>query len=191
MKKTYLFYGAPGSGKGTQVGLLEKYLIEQENKKVLKMGMGNRLREFIEKGSLASKKTKEIVSQGELVPSFLPAYLLFNFALTEINDEDTILLDGVIRNQDQVEFMYDMFNFLEIEPFIFILNVPKEELKARLIKRGRDDDLREDVVEARIKVFDEETIKCVDKWKEKNVKVIEINGLGTIEEVSERIRKNI
>ena len=67
-----------------------------------------------------------------------------------------------------------------------ILRVPQEELWNRLNERGRVDD-EKDAILRRWDVF-EQTIAKMSKILEANgVKVVEVNGLGKIEQITERI----
>jgi adenylate kinase len=70
------------------------------------------------------------------------------------------------------------------------LQVPDEELKKRLMKRaetsGRADDADPKIIENRIAVYKKETAP-VAEYYDKQGKLAEINGLGTIEEISQRL----
>jgi len=68
-------------------------------------------------------------------------------------------------------------------------DILKERLLARGKVEGRPDDTAE-IIETRIKVFSEKTAKVSEYYKEQN-KFTQINGVGTIDEVFERLEKEL
>jgi adenylate kinase len=70
-----------------------------------------------------------------------------------------------------------------------VLTVNEEELIQRLLQRakteGRADDT-EDVIRRRQEVYAEQTAPLIDVYRERGV-LIEVDGLGEIDEVTERI----
>ncbi len=74
------------------------------------------------------------------------------------------------------------------------LNVEKEELVKRLLLRGKEsgrpDDQNQEVIENRLNVY-HSTTEPVKNYYTQQGKFIEINGMGTIEEIFERICKAI
>jgi adenylate kinase len=70
------------------------------------------------------------------------------------------------------------------------LDVPKEELVKRLLLRGeksqRADDQDASIIENRIRVYLEQTAVVASYYEEKN-KYQSINGLGSINEITERL----
>ena len=190
MNKAYLFYGAPGSGKGTQTNLLKQYFLEKNEKSVI-MGMGQKLRELADKDTLISKDVKDIVDKGKLVPSFVTTYILLKFLLEEEKNSNIFIFDGIMRMPDEIKFTHEMFSFLKIEPVIILLEVGNKDIKDRLQKRGREDDVNEEIMEIRIKAFNEGTINRVNDWEDLGSNVLRIDGTGTIEEVQKKIIESI
>jgi adenylate kinase len=70
------------------------------------------------------------------------------------------------------------------------LEVPEEELKARIKERGktsgRTDDQDEAKIENRIKVYLNETLPVANHYNEQN-KLAKINGVGTIDGIFDSI----
>ena len=70
------------------------------------------------------------------------------------------------------------------------LNVPEKELIKRLLFRGKDsgrtDDQDENIIANRIKVYEKNTAILAEFYKEQN-KLAEVNGLGSIDEITSRI----
>ena len=64
-----------------------------------------------------------------------------------------------------------------------------EEVVARLLKRaeieGRSDD-NEDTIRVRLQVYADQTAPLLDVYRDRGV-LVEVNGLGPIDEVSERV----
>lgn len=69
------------------------------------------------------------------------------------------------------------------------IEIPDEEVEGRLLKRaeieGRADDTPE-VIAHRVKVYHDATEPIIGAFRDRN-KLITIDGMGTIEEVRERI----
>lgn len=74
------------------------------------------------------------------------------------------------------------------------LEVPEEELKSRLLVRaetsGRADDADSEVIQNRINVYNVETAPVADFYRNAG-KYKAVNGLGSIEEITERLVKAI
>jgi adenylate kinase len=71
------------------------------------------------------------------------------------------------------------------------LEVEKQELIDRLLSRGkisgRADDQDQSIIENRINVYNEKTSPLIEYY-EKQGKHFGINGMGTIEEIAERLK---
>jgi adenylate kinase len=74
------------------------------------------------------------------------------------------------------------------------LEVEEEELKRRLLERGktsgRADDVDPNVIQKRIQVYKSETTPVKEYYRKQN-KTAEINGIGTIENIFQDICKKI
>ena len=74
------------------------------------------------------------------------------------------------------------------------MDVPEEELVKRILLRGKDsgraDDASEDVIRNRISVYREQTAVVADHYS-KQGKYVAIDGVGTMDEVFDRIRAAI
>ena len=74
------------------------------------------------------------------------------------------------------------------------LEVEEEELKTRLLKRaevsGRPDDANPEIIQNRINVYNNETKPVKDFYQSQN-KFISINGIGEIDEISNRLYQAI
>ena len=74
---------------------------------------------------------------------------------------------------------------------VVVLTVDSEELIHRLLQRaetdGRSDDT-EEVVRRRQEVYAEQTEPLIDVYRDRNL-LIEVDGMGEVDEVSERISR--
>ena len=66
------------------------------------------------------------------------------------------------------------------------INVPKEELMRRLIIRGRADDTKE-VIEERFRITEQNIYSVCEILATKGIKIVDIDGTGTPEEVFARL----
>ncbi|HPR83985.1 MAG TPA: hypothetical protein PL034_00275, partial [Candidatus Paceibacterota bacterium] len=78
--QTIIFVGRSGSGKGTQIDLLKKYLETQDKDiKIREIVMGNIFRNFFNGDSFVQKMAKEVtMEKGQFQPDFLTNALFIN-----------------------------------------------------------------------------------------------------------------
>ena len=171
-----IFFGPAGSGKSTQGRTIaDKYGWRW-------LSVGQVLRD--------TGEFDEILKKGELVDDQEVVNLMnkqIDFARAEGME---IVLDGYPRDMEQANILLkekDRDFFGSIDAAI-ILNVPKEELLKRIQERGRSDDTME-VVERRFEIFEQNIYSILPLLKERNVPVFEVDGLGTYEQVTDRIIK--
>ena len=97
------------------------------------------------------------------------------------------ILDGYPRDVWQAEWVAEHGDLEGVDGAI-ILNVPQEELWKRLEARGRVDD-EKDAILARWNVFDRTIKEMSEILKANNVKIAEVDGVGEIEQITERLEK--
>ena len=178
-----VLFGPPGSGKGTQSEkLIKKYGL-------VHISTGNILRNEISTGTPLGKKAQAYMDKGELVPDEDVIAMLLHH-LDQHNHASGFIFDGFPRTFDQARTLRNALTdrTLRIDLMI-MLNVPKEELINRLVKRGaelgRADDKR-DVIENRIIVYKRQSQPVIDFY-EKMHKFASIDGTGSIDEIFARI----
>jgi adenylate kinase len=178
-----LIVGPPGAGKGTQAArLTERYGIPA-------IATGDIFRENIRNQTPLGVEVKAIVDAGDYVPNSLTNALV-TARLEEPDARDGFLLDGYPRTVDQIEYLDELLagKGQALDAVIFLL-ADKEEVVARLRKRaleqGRADDT-EEAIRHRQDVFARETAPLIPVFRERGL-LIEVDGLGEIDEVSERI----
>ena len=105
---------------------------------------------------------------------------------TELEGYDMIL-DGYPRDLEQAEYVVEHMAG-KIDGAI-LLEVPKEELYERLALRGRDDDKDRASIERRFEIFEQNINSILSLFAEHNIPVVKVDGVGSIEEVTERLKK--
>lgn len=180
-KQNLLIFGPPGAGKGTQAKLIA------ENLKIVHLSTGEVLRREIKSGSELGMKVQSIINSGQLVSDEIVIEIVRN-ALA--NAKEGFILDGFPRNLKQAEVLEGIFEELKIRDIkILNLEVDQEELIKRLLKRaqleGKADD-NEETIRNRMIVYNEETKPILDFYS-KHEGLINLDGLGSVEEVLERV----
>ncbi len=99
--------------------------------------------------------------------------------------EQDAILDGYPRDVWQAEWLVAHDDLENVDGAI-ILNVPKEELWKRLEARGRVDD-KKDAIEKRWGIFEQTISTMREILEKKGLKFEEIDGVGEIEQITERI----
>lgn len=171
--------GAPGSGKGTQAPkLMEKFKLHH-------ISTGDMFRKEIASQSPIGIKAKSIIDNGGLCPDDVTLDML-NSYLSKLGECQGYILDGVPRTIEQAQ-MLDGINYdkpVSISKVVYI-KIDEEEIIKRILKRaaelGRTDDTPE-VAKNRTEQYFKLTHPLIDYYK-KQGKLIEINGMQTIDEV--------
>ena len=176
--------GGPGSGKGTQSDLMiKKYALAH-------FSTGDLLRKETASGSELGKEIESYISVGKLIPDQMMVDLL----VKEINalpaDCKGFILDGFPRTLGQAQSLKDTIegNGKRIDLFLD-LHVPHEVLIERLLNRGKtsgrsDDNL--ETIKTRLDVYEAKTAHVGEFYKKQD-KYIQIDGVGTIDEIFARI----
>jgi adenylate kinase len=187
-----VFFGYSGSGKGTQVELLKKYLEDNDTRKVLTLSTGAIARDFQKESTFTAKKVKEVLDAGGLFPAFIPIFLWTRFLNENFTGEEHILLDGLARRVTEAPILANAFAFYGLpQRHVISLNISREEAHKRLVARGRYDDNEEDI-KTRLNWYDENVVPSINYFRgEKSVIVHDIDGEGSVEEVQKNIISSI
>lgn len=169
-----VFFGPAGAGKSTQGRILAEKLGWKW------ISAGDLLRQTKEPEILQS------ISKGELVP-FEKVNDLVGKAINKASNYANIIIDGFTRNIEEAKFLIDSYPIHKRSvDIVFVLDVPKEELLRRLKIRGRVDDTPS-VIKNRLEKYDNEIDSMLDYYRQHNVRIVHIDGQGSIEEVNIRI----
>ena len=204
--------GAPGSGKGSQTPIVEKYF------GIPTISTGNMLRAEVAAGSELGNKAKAIMEAGGLVSDDI----IIDMLTERIKQDDCkngFILDGVPRTLPQAQMMQD--KGIKIDAVLNI-DVADSEIKRRLAGRRvclkcgatyhiddkkpltegvcdscgdeivvRKDDSME-VVESRLKTYHEQTEPLLDFYKDKaKVETAVNDGTLLVPEMSEVVKEAI
>jgi len=179
-----ILFGAPGCGKGTQAALIKaKYNINH-------ISTGEVIRGEIARQTELGKSMQEYIAAGQLAPDSIVISMVRNY-MSEHRDAVGNIFDGFPRTTAQAEAFDAMLaeDGLSVTVMIY-MDVPEEELVKRILLRGKDsgraDDASEDVIRNRIAVYREQT-EVVAEHYAKQDKYVSVNGVGTLEEVFDRI----
>jgi adenylate kinase len=183
-----VLFGPPGAGKGTQaVNLIEKY-------KLVHLSTGDILR-----GELAAKsplgiEAKKFMDKGELVSDAVVIGMI-EVKLDQNNSANGFIFDGFPRTKAQAGALDELLKKKKTAISVMAaLEVEKQELIDRLLGRGkvsgRADDQDISVIENRITVYNRETSPVIDYYNAQG-KFKSVNGMGSIEDIFERLCKAI
>jgi adenylate kinase len=179
-----VLFGPPGAGKGTQ----SERLTTQYN--LYHLSTGDVFRANIGGGTELGKLAKSYIDKGQLVPDEVTIDMLKS-EVKKHPEAKGFIFDGFPRTKTQAAALDELM--AEMESTItgmVALDVPEEELKARLKKRaeesGRTDDADPKVIANRIAVYRAET-EPVKAYYQAQDKFHSINGLGGIDEITNRM----
>jgi adenylate kinase len=184
--KTFIFFGRSGCGKGTQAKLLIKHLEGlHAGEKVVYIETGAELREFVKDPGLTQELISKTMSEGGLLPSFVPIWIWTGILIRKLSGKEHIVMDGISRRTYEAPILHDALKFYyRRTPTVIVLNIPKELSKQRMLDRGRADDTEEDIDE-RLAWYETNVMPTIDFFRQNDYyKVIDINGDQTIEKVS-------
>ncbi|AZI20707.1 adenylate kinase [Chryseobacterium taklimakanense] len=180
-----VLFGPPGSGKGTQAqNLIEKFNLKQ-------ISTGDLFRHNMKNDTDLGKLAKSYIDKGELVPDQVTTDMLVD-EVKKPTDAAGFIFDGYPRTANQTaELERIVKEVLNSEISVCLsLVVDDEILVERLLKRGetsgRTDDSNEEIIRNRIKEYYTKTAEVAELYKQQG-KYVEINGVGEIDEISQKL----
>jgi len=173
-----LFFGPTGSGKSVQAQLL----VDNDGWK------------WLSTGQLLQDTDDEEVHfmqrKGVLVPIEKVNQILGK-ALDKITSDDKLILDGYPRQINQTNWLIDNCKSRNLSIDLAVnFDVHLEELLKRIELRGRDDDNPESIKE-RFTIYRREIDPILNLLSKDGIKVININGVGTPDEIHKRIKDRL
>ncbi len=179
-----VLFGPPGAGKGTQAErLVERY-------RLFHLSTGDIFRRNIKGETELGKLAKGYIDAGNLVPDDVTIKMLES-EVDQHPEAKGFIFDGFPRTENQAKALDEFLENKDTEISLMLaLQVKDEELKKRLLKRaetsGRSDDADPEIIANRIEVYKEETAPVANYYNAQN-KLREIDGMGSIDEISQRL----
>ena len=179
-----VLFGPPGAGKGTQAENIK------EHYQLIHLSTGDIFRKNISESTDLGKLAKSFIDKGELVPDEVTIQMLES-EVNKFNGSNGFIFDGFPRTTQQADALDTYLHSIGTEVTKMVaLNVPEEELVKRLLNRGKEsgrtDDQNEDVINNRIQVYEKNTAVLADFYQAQS-KFENVNGVGTVDEVTNRI----
>ena len=180
-----VLFGPPGSGKGTQAqNLIEKFNLKQ-------ISTGDLFRFNMKNDTELGQLAKSYIDKGELVPDQVTIDMLTD-ELKKPCDAQGFIFDGFPRTANQTEALEKIVKEILNSDINVCLSLIVEDkvLVERLLKRGetsgRTDDSNHEIISNRIKEYYAKTAKVAELYKQQG-KYVEVNGVGAIDEISEKL----
>lgn len=175
-----VLFGPPGSGKGTQATKLE------EKYNLVHLSTGDIFRANIKGETDLGKLAKSYLDKGQLVPDEVTIDILQSEA-TKHSSAEGFIFDGFPRTITQAEALDKYLASRNTSVTMMLsLEVPEEELRKRLLLRGKDsgraDDQNPEVIQNRIDIYHRDTAPAKEFYTAQK-KYRAVNGVGEIESI--------
>ena len=175
--------GPPGAGKGTQaIKIAEHYGIPA-------ISTGDIFRALQTADTPPARQVRAIMESGGYVSDEITNEIVAD-RLAQPDCDSGFLLDGYPRTLQQVQTLDDHLAETNrpIDAVISLL-ADTDEVVARLLRRaeidGRADD-NEETIRVRLQVYADQTAPLLEVYRSRGL-LVEVNGLGEIDEVSDRV----
>jgi adenylate kinase len=178
-----VLFGPPGSGKGTQsTSIINQYGL-------LHISTGDILRAEVTNQTPLGQEAKKFMDAGALVPDEVVIGMIGS-KLDENKEAAGYIFDGFPRTVAQAEALDKLLEFKKAPiNLVLSLEVPEQELIARLVNRGKDSgrsDDNEDTAKKRFQEYLNKTAPVAEFYIQQD-KLTEIIGVGTVEEIFHKI----
>ena len=180
-----LLLGPPGAGKGTQGALLAERL------GLPKFATGDLLRDAVKRATPVGLKAKAVMEAGHLVND----EIIMGVVRDELAKPEAgkgVIFDGVVRTVPQAEGVTALLGEKGRKiDFALFFDVSDAEILGRLARRRTlehraDDDPK--AVATRLEAYRAQTAPVLD-WYRKNGALHTIKAVGSVQEISDRVRE--
>jgi adenylate kinase len=178
-----LIMGPPGAGKGTQAKLIA------EHYEIPAISTGDIFRAMKTSDTPLARQVRAIMESGGYVSDEITNDIVKD-RLGHSDCDAGFLLDGYPRTLQQVQTLDDYLAETERAlDAVISLVADTDEVVARLLRRaeiqGRSDD-NEETIRVRLQVYAEQTEPLLEVYRPRGL-LVEVDGLGEIDDVSERV----
>ncbi len=173
-----VIFGRQGAGKGTQCDRIVDHY------GVIHLSTGDMFRAAVAAETELGKQVEPIMQSGGLVPDEMTIGVVRERLAQPDVESKGFVLDGFPRTPGQAEALVEMLGDDKLTAVIN-LDVPLDEVTARMKARGRGDDTDGGIAK-RLALYDSETVPTINWFAERGM-VVNVDGLGTEDEVAERV----
>jgi len=173
-----VIFGRQGAGKGTQC----LRLVEQFG--VIHISTGDMLRGAVAAGTDLGLAAKAIMDAGDLVGDDIMNGIVRDRLAEDDVTSSGFVLDGYPRTAAQADSLALVLGDSGLHAAID-LEVPIEEVTARMKARGRADDTDEGIAR-RLELYEKETKPVLDWFGDRGL-LVRVDGFASEEEVTERL----
>ncbi len=183
--QTVIIAGPPGSGKGTQAKLIAKHLGFEH------ISTGDILRREIIAATDLGKLAQAKIDDGNFVPDNVACEMITNFIKNNQHIKGMVL-DGFPRTKNQCFEFDKLIKQIKIKNNVCIsIVVDENKLISRLLSRNekhnRPDDSSIEIIEHRLRLYEERTRSVTDYYIRKEQCEL-VNGNGDVDEVFYKIK---
>ncbi|MGH7642257.1 MAG: adenylate kinase [Candidatus Dormibacteria bacterium] len=180
-------FGPAGSGKGTQAEYLKRQLGLEH------IATGEMLRRERARGTELGQTLAAYLDAGKLVPDEVIVAML-RHRLSDPQADAGFVLDGFPRTVAQAKALQEMLAMLERPLDVaVVLDVPNEQLVARLARRAEMEDRGDDtpeVIAERLRIYHDQT-EPVLEYLAQTISLVRLDGAQPVADVSQDLLQAI